>query len=169
MKDLQSLYNDSRNKLINLGLNLGEVTTVETNKRFVRVWGRCHRNNDGTFKIEINPKILQDTVPDKSIENTIMHELIHTIDGCWSHTGKWKEMARYVNSNLNQTISRTTSPKQFNLERIETRTYNINYKNFMLECIDCGYRFTRHKMCDSIKHPERYRCGRCNGKLKRIY
>lgn len=50
--------------------------------------GWCKKTNDG-FVVAINKNI----VFKKDLQETIIHELIHTIDGCLYHNKKWQDYA----------------------------------------------------------------------------
>lgn len=73
-------------------------------------YGRCclkgslKKYTDYDFYIEISGHILGNT--EKSIRNTLIHELLHTVPGGYDHRGVWKKWANYVNSKTDYHIQR---------------------------------------------------------------
>lgn len=117
------------------------------------------------FRISISARLLQDSVSDQAAKNTIMHELLHTVKGCYGHKGKWKDLALTVNRLLPQyTIKRTTSAEEKGLESIRKKRTN----RYAVKCEHCGKEFCREKMSKLIQHPEKFRCGICGNSLIRV-
>lgn len=56
------------------------------------------------FYIEISGHILQNT--EKSIRNTLLHELLHTMPEGYDHRGEWKKWAKYVSEKTGYNIKR---------------------------------------------------------------
>ena len=54
------------------------------------------------YYIEISGYTLENT--EKSLRNTLIHELIHTVPGGHCHTGQWKKWADYVSEKTEYTI-----------------------------------------------------------------
>lgn len=83
-----------------------EVKLVGTHSYY----GRC--NPEGSLKrftefdyyIEISGHTLQNT--EKSLRNTLIHELIHTVPDGLCHTGEWKKWAKYVSEKTGYNIQR---------------------------------------------------------------
>lgn len=83
-----------------------EVILVGTHSYY----GRC--NSKGSLKrytefdyyIEISGHTLQNT--EKSLRNTLIHELIHTVPDGMCHTGEWKKWAKYVSEKTGYNIQR---------------------------------------------------------------
>lgn len=71
-------------------------------------YGRCSpkgslkRYNQYDFYIEISGHTLGNT--EKSLRNTLIHELIHTVPGGLCHTGEWKKWAKFVSEKTEYTI-----------------------------------------------------------------
>ena len=112
-------------------------------------------------KIEISSWVMQ---LDKSIiKNTIMHELIHCIPDCNNHGKEFKKYANYINTQLGYNIKTTGNKKddyqKSNLEYHE----EINFK-YKIQCKECGQTFFRKRINKNFTR--KYRCGKCNGKLK---
>lgn len=75
-----------------------------------RFFGRCSskgslvKYNEYDFYIEISGHTLENT--EKSLRNTLIHELIHTIPDGMCHTGEWKKWAKYVSEKTGYNIQR---------------------------------------------------------------
>jgi hypothetical protein len=81
-----------------------------------RTLGRCCKKgsrkkySEYDYYIEISGHTLGNT--EKSLRNTIIHELIHTVPDGFCHTGEWKKWAKYVNSRTDYKIQRLASEEQ---------------------------------------------------------
>lgn len=75
-----------------------------------RTLGRCCKRggnksqSEYEYYIEISRYTLNN--PEKSIRNTLIHELLHTVPDGMRHTGAWKKWAKYVSSKTGYTIQR---------------------------------------------------------------
>lgn len=75
-----------------------EVRLTGTHCNFGRCCskGSLKRYTEYDFYIEISGHTLQNT--ERSLRNTLIHELIHTVPDGLCHTGEWKKWARYVSA-----------------------------------------------------------------------
>lgn len=165
MKDLEMLASECEADLSLINIQPGEVNQWLINTRAKNRWGQCKRCLPGIFDISISARLLQDSVSDQAVKNTIMHELLHTVKGCYGHKGKWKDLALTVNRLLPQyTIKRTTSAEEKGLESIRKKRTN----RYAVKCEHCGKEFCREKISKLIQHPEKFRCGICGNSLIRV-
>lgn len=165
MKNLVKLAKECEADLISIGVQPGVVSLWTVNTRAKKRWGQCRRDGGGYFVISISSRLLADEVDVQATKNTIMHELIHTVNGCHGHTGLWAEIAAKVNRRLPQyTIKRTTSSAEKGIEEAARERTN----RYAIQCICCGHEYTREKMTKVIQHPENYRCSHCGGRLERV-
>lgn len=165
MKDLMGLVMVCQQELEALGIKYGKVKNWTVNTRAKCRLGQCRKLNFGLFDINISAALLKDDVDDQMALNTIMHELLHTVKGCFKHTGKWKTYADYINSKLPEySIKRTVLPNE--IDNIIERREPV-YK-YMLRCAVCGTEIKRQRESKVILNYKRYRCGKCGGILKRI-
>lgn len=73
-------------------------------------YGRCcpkgsrKKYTEYDYYIEISGHTLNNT--EKSLRNTLIHELIHTVPGGLCHTGQWKKWAKYVSGKTGYNIQR---------------------------------------------------------------
>lgn len=165
MKDLQKLFSECLSDLSAIGIMPGNITEVKANTRAKKRWGQARRDPvAGSYSISIAQRLLEDSLPDWPVKNTLMHEILHCVDGCWSHKGKWKMLAEKCNRELGTRIVRCSDYSD-----VVPRTNDVvPSRQYAVQCTGCGktvYRVTRSKV---IMHPERYRCGSCGGRLKRV-
>ena len=83
MKDLEMLASECEADLSSINIQPGEVNQWLINTRAKNRWGQCKRCLPGIFDISISARLLQDSVSDQAAKNTIMHELLHTVKGCY--------------------------------------------------------------------------------------
>lgn len=165
MKDLTKLVQETIADLNGIGIRCGHVRSWSVNTRAKARWGLCKKVAKNTFEIEIAEALLQDSVSDQAVKDTIAHELLHTVPGCLKHTGKWKNFATAVNARLaGYNIKRAESHEDKGMEAPPTETH---YR-YLLKCSGCGMEVPRQKKSAVVMHPERFRCARCGGILTRL-
>lgn len=170
MRDLQLITKKCIEEVEAAGITLGTIRFIKENNRFSRTWGCCKRiviNYDYCkpvygFDIEISSKLLRDTTSLEGLKNTIIHELLHTVKGCFNHGTEWKYYADIMNRKYNYNIKRVTSnaEKDFVLS-------NDDYK-YIVKCPKCGKEWGFHRICNVAKYPSIYLCKKCNENLIRI-
>ena len=88
-------------------------------------WGMCQRSRSG-FDLYISAVLLESGT-DEEIMNTICHELIHTIPGCFNHGETFKKYAKILNESFNMKIARSNN--HFNNAKIvESMEKKAKYK-----------------------------------------
>ena len=87
--------------------------------------GSLKRYTEYDYYIEISGHTLENT--EKSLRNTLIHELIHTIPGGLCHTGEWKKWAKYVSERTGYNIKRLEGDETEDDYRrlVETKLSNI--------------------------------------------
>ena len=165
MKDLMSLVAICKTDLDSLGIKYGKVSNWTVNTRAKCRLGQCRKITAGLFDINISEALFKDDVDDQITLNTIMHELLHTVPGCFTHKGKWKLYADYINKKLPQyTIKRVAKESEVDIT-IDRKQPVYKY---ILRCTKCGQEIKRQKETKVVINYKKYRCGKCGGKLERI-
>lgn len=164
MKNLNKLYHDCLWDIHSLGINTGKINSVTINTRAKKRWGLTKMNPDGSFDININASLLRDDLDDMAAKNTIAHEILHTVKGCFDHKALWQSYADKINRAYGYNIKRCTAASEKGLEPVG-HIRNESYK-YVLTCVNCGGKSYFKRASKAVQHPEWYRCGRCNGKLK---
>ncbi|MCI8506262.1 MAG: hypothetical protein HFI67_08765 [Lachnospiraceae bacterium] len=161
MKDLGKLAAQCEAELEGMGLTCGTVRRWSVNSRAEKRWGQCRQVAEGVFDIEISQRLLEDEVDEIATKTTIIHELLHTVEGCLGHRGKWKFLAEMVGKTYPQyQIKRTSSCEEKGLSQAgETQA------RYRITCTGCGVQAYRQRAGRLVKRPEDFRCGKCGGKL----
>lgn len=168
MKNLNGYYEECRDILTDLGISVGKVVDVVTNDKAQSRWGCCRKVGYNGFRIEINPILLMDKVDDVALYNTMIHELLHTVKGCWSHTGRWKLLADKVNQEYGLHVQRVDGDKDDDaVAEIEKkqREKRERKNKYFIGCPECGAKWGYATCCQAVQHPEWYRCRKCKVKL----
>jgi len=160
MKDLISLVNETKWDLDKLNIKYRNVVKWSVNTRAKKRWGQCKRVGINTFEINISSLLLNDEADNQIAKNVIAHELLHTVNGCFAHKGKWKQLADFVNFSMPNYKIKTTDK----FESIEIPATERKAK-YTVKCTSCDFFANRYKMSNVIKYPYRYRCPKCGGKL----
>jgi hypothetical protein len=93
-------------------------------------YGRCcprgslKRYTEYDYYIEVSGHTLENT--EKSLRNTLIHELIHTVPGGLCHTGEWRKWAKYVSESTEYNIKRLDGD---NTEEDRRRLVEANFTN----------------------------------------
>ena len=171
MKNYLETYEKCKGILDSLEIPYTVGVPIKVNNRLSRAMGRTcgtfagyNRYGEPTynFKIELNPAMVEDTVADFDLEDTILHELLHTCPGCQNHGAKWKSYAGIVNRRFGYSISRTGDVKE-----VQSRIERVNPDRYEIFCSGCGKKIaTRKKWCNLTANIGRYRCFTCHGELK---
>lgn len=165
MKDLIKLANECMTELDAIGIQYGKINNWSVNTRAKSRWGYC-KCVPGGFEIQISNRLLADNVPDIHTKNTIMHELLHTVPGGLSHTGKWKILANKVNAKYGYNIKRTTSEEEKGLESREVKERPVKHQ---YRCKGCGQTIERTRESKFTKYYDKYTCGACHGRFEKIF
>lgn len=94
MKDLLRLAQQCQNDLLSAGIRCGNVRSWIVNTRAKARWGLCKKVGRSLYDIQIAEALLQDNVSDQAAKDTIAHELIHTVPGCFCPHWKMEAAGR---------------------------------------------------------------------------
>ena len=164
MKDLQATATKCINMLEEIGIHPTVTPSQFTvNTRATRRFGQARKQNGRWYNININHWLLDDHSPQEGLENTVIHELLHTVDGCNGHTGKWLRLAKQVQSAYGYDITRLSSAeeklgenaKKFRQELIAKqvkRAHNKPYPyKYKIVCEDCSTETHKQRKDMTIK------------------
>jgi len=150
MKNLKNFVNECRNDIESLGIELGDIADVTVNTRAKNRWGLCSKRQ-GKYYISISSQLLEDSVDDMSVKNTVAHELLHTIKDGMRHTGEWKSAANLLNDVYGYNIKRCTSYEEKGIERPKDKTRKSMQPKHKLRCTYCGYTYLYRKTTNTVK------------------
>ena len=167
MKNLYKLIDRAIDECLAVGIEPGEITSVKVNTRAKNRWGQTKYLPDDTFEININKELLEDNVPDKVTMNTVVHEILHTVEGCFNHKKQWQNYADIMNNAYGYNIKRVTSAEEKGLpQRIHTS--RTSYRKYVITCGECGHRYYYTRAAKVVSLVRDYgeasgcRCGVCN-------
>lgn len=163
MRNLNAYAKKCMEMLDSIGIPYGHVVRFKSNSRAKR-WGLCKKVSGG-FEIQINSCFLNEQNDEKGLYATLLHELLHTCNGCFNHGSEWQRLGDKVQSTYGYKISRTSSPEEKGLAASEIQK-RFSSAKYTVTCCKCGTVFYRSRKCDVTEHPDRYRCGACHGMLE---
>ena len=158
MYDLKAIFNECLEKCDTLNIPYGHIYRIEPNSRAKSRWGQCRKYLDG-YIININIDLLDERNSVRGLEDTILHEIIHTCRDCKGHDQRWKMYAKKINDHFGYNIKRTNSQE----DKGVTVRREKEYKH-ILKCGGCGLIFQRTRASKFVKNPSRFRCGKCGSK-----
>ena len=167
MKNLQVLYGECVAEVEAAGIKPGKIVEVKaTNMK--KTYGSTVRNDSTnstskypTYTIRIARDLLKDETPTKEVKATIIHEICHTVEGCFNHGSIWNSKVEIMNKKYGYKIKRKSSLTERGLENI------FNYK-YEYVCRGCGQKVGFNRMCDFVRYTENYKCGKCGNKFERV-
>ena len=146
-----------------LGIHYGDVSEIVVNTRAKKRYGQCRRRNGG-YEINISAVLLDDRVPDVTLRPTVMHELLHTCQGCMNHGAVWKGLAAKVNQTYGYNVKRASSAEERGIADVVKEN---NQPKYVFVCENCGMEIHRYRKSNFTRNYTRYRCGKCKGHLIR--
>ena len=160
MKDLKKLFNECMEEVKSVGIKPGNIISITVNSRAKKRWGQCAKRGN-TYKINISDRLLQDNLNDRAAKNTIIHEILHTVDGCFDHGSEWQYQANKINRAFPfYQIKRTNSPQELGVPNRTAKDYRYN-----VICESCGHVWVYDRAGKVVQNPSRFHCG-CGGRLK---
>lgn len=159
---LQKLSKQAIKECKECGIPIKEDVPISISTRATKRYGVC-KKRDGKMSIEISSFLFE--AKDIGVLETIIHEYLHTCDGCMNHGPKWKGYADKMNKKFGYSISRVSSRESRGL-KVQT----VEDFPYVLECTNpkCTNVVKRMKMSKTIQEYQRYRCGRCGSPFKRV-
>lgn len=164
MRNLVAVTKECMHELDNIGIKYGNIVAIKPNTRAHKRWGQCKMVPNG-YEININIDLLDERNSENGLKNTIIHELLHSCDGCMNHGEKWKNMADLVNYHYGYNIKRTSSEQEKGI--VYSRDEENIYPDYVLKCTKCGAIWHRQRKVKFVVHPENFRCS-CGGEIIRI-
>ena len=165
MRDLNMYASICMKELDSVGVKYGSIKKFVVNTRATSRWGNCSGNKVNGFTIQISAVLLDECNDEIGLKNTIIHELLHSCDGCMNHGPEWKKLADRVNCLLGYNIKRCSSAS----EKGVVEDHRLDNKHqYVIVCEKCGCAYTRQRFCRLVEHPEQFRCGRCRGNLRKL-
>ncbi len=158
---IEQSFFDCCDLLDSIGLHVqrDKLLELRVSSRLKSVWGKCCSKPNG-FIITINASLLKESVPPESLQETMLHELLHSITPGDHHGGKWARNAARVRRELGIDIKRCASQAEKQAKLAEPK--------YICQCEKCGATIGRHKMTGFVEHPGLYVHPECGGHFRRI-
>ena len=148
---------DYRRDMLTRGIKAGKVEGVYFTESSC-MFGFCKKMANGGFQIWIT-----DLAMHGDVKSTIVHELIHTVEGCFNHGKKFHSIANWLSRVYGIELGTRASKNEMEL----SREYRISKAKYILQCKKCGQIILRQHASRLVKLPMFYSCG-CGGDLIRI-
>lgn len=168
--DKQKILNDIflivKNDLLSLNIPVSnEICPIVRISKAKRQWGSCKMSkkyNDYKFYISISENCFSEPNYIDFIKNTVAHELIHTVKGCFNHSKGFKYYS-YVASKLGYNVTVKSESK---LEKSDEEKFKE--ANHILKCTVCGQLYYRYRFPKDKNYINKIVCGKCRGRLVKI-
>ncbi len=169
MRDLSTYANECMEMLDVIGIEYRE-SAFKVNTRATKRWGLCSyagRYFDGSkhYEIQISTVLLDERNSEIGLIETIMHELLHTCEGCMNHGAEWKRLAEKVNREYGLNIKRTNSAEDKGVT-VDTRVKRVLHR---FVCTGCGQVIERQRESKFTQNYQRYTCGKCHCKFEKEF
>lgn len=183
MRDLQKLFMKCINELKVIDIPFSSnIIKVAANSRLSSTYGRCKRtrNSNGTFdyQIEIASFLLNDNLPDKVVRSTIMHEIVHTCNGCFDHGKLFHKYGEIISDCYDVEITTYVSKECMDIVKkagLVHKRKQPKSDSWEFQCIDCNniWRYSRKpKFCKAYEPTtmiiQGCRCPYCKGKIQML-
>lgn len=148
-------------QVIAAGIKPGNINPkVKVNTRAKRRFGLCSKTRSGEYEIEINHQLLN--TDEITVMNTIIHEILHTCEGCMNHGRLWTSYVNKMNRVYGYNITKTSSYEKMGLEKPKPK--------YLIKCKSesCAMEIPRYKKSKTVTQIHKYACPKCRGKLKVI-
>ena len=168
MKNLDLFFERAMIDVEEAGIVPGNIVKVEINTRAKSRWGQAKYEkysydwNKCKYSINISSVLLDEHTPDYGLEETLIHEILHTCENCMDHKKTWNKYVDIMNKKYGYHIKRTDSPEDKGIDSKSEFYLKSAYK-YRLTCKQCGKVYYRNRLDYDVKY---YSCNKCKGKLK---
>ena len=165
MRNYTQIMKDCMKELdsIHLATYSRRIISITINNRLSRSLGRCRRKY-GDFYIELAGKVARDDVDLHFIKNIIMHELVHTMPGCFNHGPEFHRIGDMVSRKLGYHIDTHETVENMEAAGVKPIIKSEEAK-YALVCKKCGAKIYKMRWCNALANPGNYRHTACGGDL----
>ncbi len=163
---LNDIYNIVKKDLTDIGIPISVCICSEIKLSSAKTrWGCCKQiqsRGNTFFQISISESCFNEPDYLSFIKNTMAHELIHTVKGCFNHGSEFKKYALIAkDAGYDVTVSSRSSIEKSDDEK-------FNEAKHVLKCVKCGEMYYRLRFSKKRGYINKIRCGKCGGKLIKI-
>lgn len=156
---LNEMLQETIQEVERAGIEVGNINPSVKINSATTFYGICKKRGD-VYNIEISKYYLMN--PMEQVKQTLVHEVLHTVKGCYNHGKTWKKWADLINKAYGYSISRTSKHGFHHPEYKEVR------RKYKIECTGCGNVWHRQKRSKLVTHAHTYTCGKCKSKLQLV-
>jgi len=159
MRSLKILLNKCMKELDALNIPYGNIHKIEY-ADVGKCLGKCIAYYEEVFDIQISELFKNCEADILDLKAIIMHELLHTCDGCNNHGELWRKYAALVDSAYHYDVLGFRTRRQVFLKEKEKEIIH------RLVCPNCGgfWNIRDEKLWEKILRDEDYECSWCEGK-----
>ena len=120
-------------------------------------WARIKIRGDGMYELIVSN--IFESIPDENVarlrfQSSMIHELIHTIPGCWDHRRKFQTICRMINYKYPEYNLQTSTDTESLGLVIEEKT-----PRYIVVCKHCKHEYKYYKK--PRYNLDNYVCGHC--------
>ena len=147
-----------REDMLSRGIKVGKIMGVRFNKS-IHDFGFCQKIKHGVYVITIT-----DLAMHGDIKSTVVHVLIHAVNGCYNHGTKFQTIAKELSKAYNIELGTTASSKEMEM----TKEYRLSKAKYVIKCTNCNCMIFRYRAVGVVVNTDKYKCGECGSNLVRI-
>lgn len=131
---------------------------------------RARKQYHRAFKMYIRISEYTLALSEKSIMNTIIHELLHTCPGCMNHGPKWQSWGDLVRRTYGYDIKRVGGDKGEEEHEAFQKAASVTGPKIkhQVRCKSCGTVWNKTRDCNVTMHTSQYHC-HCGGRLELVF
>lgn len=145
------------------GIEYGNIDILKLNTRLRSSWGRCSlKRATGKYVIELSHKAV--VMGEQFLKETLLHEICHTVEGCFNHGRLWKNAVETLNYVYGYNIQHRSNGS----ELADPYLLNKDEVLYTLKCKKCGeIASIVQKKTTNFNH-YRYSCSKCGGNYELV-
>lgn len=165
-KEMSVLFEQCLQDLTGLGIKPAVIDNVTYKRLSENDYGYAKsyldENDNLKYCIVMSNLFMDKRVSESVVRGTMFHELLHTVDGCNGHGGKWNELAQKVEAAFPDCpVLENCANAGLPIEVILDRYYKGKAK-YILRCNQCGEMYFYRRITNSIFNYHELTC-ECGG------
>lgn len=165
MKNLFELFQQCMYEVEAAGIKPGHIVDIKINSRATNRWGQCQKRGRNYY-LNFNALLFDESTSEKGVKETIIHEILHTCEGCMNHGREWNRLGAIMERKYGYDISRTATAEDVGVDQTVYEAYRTSKAKYKIVCDDCGETTYRNRASNVTKYISQYRCAKCHGSLR---
>lgn len=164
-KEMNIIFEQCLQDLQSLGIEPAVIDSLDFKRLPENDYGYARsyvdKNNELKYCIVISNLFMDERVYEPIVRGTMFHELLHTVDGCNGHEGKWSDLAKKVETAFpGCPILENCANAGIPMEVILDMYYKGKAK-YLLRCNKCGEMYFYRRITSSILGYRELTCECC--------